>query len=198
MKEKLKKILKELEYEQGLREAKLKIKNKEYTFTLGEFQSNENAIINKKQKLKIILPILLWGILFHFAIKHDYGNYIAYAAAENHPLLCKTLLFFGSDVNMMDEDGWTPLHWAAKEKHLDICKLLIEKGADANARDEDGRTPLHNAAEKGNLDVCKLLIQHGANVNAKDKWGITPLDIAKQKGYHDIANLLKQHGAKEY
>ncbi len=45
----------------------------------------------------------------------------------------------GVDVNVKDEDGYTPLHWAATKE---IAELLIAEGADVNAKDEDGETLL--------------------------------------------------------
>jgi ankyrin repeat protein len=84
----------------------------------------------------------------------------------------------GSDVNVKDELGSTPLDGAVYDGHKEIAELLIANGANANAKDEDGATPLHLAADTGHKDIVELLISKGADVNAKDEDETTPLYTA--------------------
>jgi len=71
------------------------------------------------------------------------------------------------DVDVEDDDGFTPLYHAAFNSHKEIVELLIAKGADVNGKDIWGHTSLHLAAIKGHKELAELLIANGADVNAK-------------------------------
>ena len=85
------------------------------------------------------------------------------------------LLQNGADVNAVDGEEWTPLHFAASEGHVDVVKVLIQNGADVNAIDERKMTALHYTARYGHVDVAKVLLQNGADVNAVDIYKSTAL-----------------------
>ena len=137
---------------------------------------------------------------------------VCWGFQDNKPLVYKTIheaakngdladvinhLARGTDVNVKDNYGETPLHWAISYGHKDVAELLIAKGANVNTKGQGGETPLHMAAirEKGNKDVAELLIAKGADVNAKDERGMTPLDAAAIAGSKDVAELLIAKGA---
>jgi ankyrin len=44
----------------------------------------------------------------------------------------------GANVNVKDEDGFTPLHKASKEGNNAVVSLLLEKGGDIEAKTKDG------------------------------------------------------------
>jgi len=69
----------------------------------------------------------------------------------------------GSDINLIDEFGWTPLHYAAENGQVEIVKLLIEKGSDINLQDKYGRTLFQFATSTGNIEIIKL-IQKGSEI----------------------------------
>jgi ankyrin repeat protein len=63
----------------------------------------------------------------------------------------------GADVNIADDEGFTPISYAA-ERGYDICVgLLVAYDADINIADKDGNTPMKLALENGNEKVVKLL-----------------------------------------
>ncbi len=51
------------------------------------------------------------------------------------------MIRYGADVNVVDNDLWTPLHAAATCANLEICKILIESGAELLAVNTDGNMP---------------------------------------------------------
>jgi ankyrin repeat protein len=106
----------------------------------------------------------------------------------------KLLLEKEVDVNVLDKNGKTPLHWAAGRRGYDsIVKLLLEKGVDVNVLDKNGWTPLHYTAESGEYTTVKLLLKKGADVNAQTKDGKTPLYLAEANRQDDsIITLLLQ------
>jgi hypothetical protein len=65
------------------------------------------------------------------------------AAAGGNIEAVKEFLVAGTDGNVKDGWGWTPLHNAAWWGHKEIAELLLANGADVDAKDEDGYTPLH-------------------------------------------------------
>jgi ankyrin repeat protein len=67
----------------------------------------------------------------------------------------KQHLAAGTDVNVKDEVGDTPLHYAATKA---VAELLIAKGADLNAKNILGLSPLDEAGG----EVAVLLRKHGA------------------------------------
>jgi ankyrin repeat protein len=55
--------------------------------------------------------------------------------------LLRLLIKYGANVNVCDNDLWTPLHAAATCANLEICKILIENKADLLAVNTDGNMP---------------------------------------------------------
>jgi len=71
----------------------------------------------------------------------------------------------GTDVNMKDDVGLTPLHFAAGEGHKEIAELLITKGADINAKNDGDETPLDWATGT----TSDLLRKHGGKTGEELK-----------------------------
>merc|ERR1712107_805809 len=77
----------------------------------------------------------------------------------------RRLLWAGAEVNAMDEDGWTPLHFAAKEGNLPAFQELLHGQADPNLVNIDNCTPLDvaEAEDKEFADILRaelLSLQH--------------------------------------
>lgn len=64
------------------------------------------------------------------------------AAEYGHIELAKTLINAAANVNVLRDDGFTPLMLAAEKGHLEITKLLLEAGANVNVRNSKGETTL--------------------------------------------------------
>ena len=107
------------------------------------------------------------------------------AAANGDTESVKQLLAKGTDINVRDEKGGTPLHGAAFFGQAEVAELLIQKGADVNARNNNGVTPLDASAV--DWETTKLI---SAMLRMK-------LDQEKVlSGRDKIATLLRQHGGK--
>lgn len=118
----------------------------------------------------------------------------AYAGDLN---LVSKLLAAGADVNVRDENGWSPLMKAcynAELKHgfADVVQALITAGADIEAPIGYGVRPLMLAAGYGETAVVEVLLQAGADVLAQNEGGYTALMMVKQKHYVDVVNLLHE------
>ena len=113
-----------------------------------------------------------------------------WAINNNHTEIVELLIANGANINVRDNDGYTPLYSAVSWGNKEVVKLLIANGADVNGKIKDGWTPLHRAAYQGEKEAVKLLIANGADVNAKNNNGSTPLYSAASGGRKEVAELF--------
>ena len=110
----------------------------------------------------------------------------------------KMMLDRGANVNLIGEDGITPVMLSARLTYrvgVKMTQLLIDKGANVNARAIKGSTPLMFASlctanhyQDEYVNVTRLLIKSGAKVNVKNNKGDTPLSLAKSGGWKPMAS----------
>ena len=78
----------------------------------------------------------------------------------------KSYLAIGVDVNNIDEDGHTPLHWNINNESIEV---LIAKGANVNAISKHGLTPLDMAIKRNHTETADLLRKHGGKTGEELK-----------------------------
>jgi len=79
---------------------------------------------------------------------------------QSSPLVAKTLLDFGADVDSCGTDGRTPLIAVSRLNDVDTAQLLLDYGANINATSATEDTPLTTAIKHNSHDVLKLLLDH--------------------------------------
>ncbi|QQR48657.1 ankyrin repeat domain-containing protein [bacterium] len=86
-----------------------------------------------------------------------------HAAAKRSCLeIVKALVAGGADVNLIDTNGWTALHYAANNNNAPAINYLLSQHANPNITAQDGMTPLQLAI-RGEYSACiEALIQSGA------------------------------------
>ena len=92
--------------------------------------------------------------------KRDGMNCLHIAAVNGRFRLCKVLLeIYNFDLQMVDDSGWSVLHFAGMAENLELFEYLIGKGSNVYRRDSDGINCLHIAAGNGHLRLCKVLLE---------------------------------------
>ncbi|XP_058793647.1 putative ankyrin repeat protein RF_0381 [Phymastichus coffea] len=101
------------------------------------------------------------------------------------------------DVNVVDKDGQSALHYAAQSARIHLIDELIHLGADVHRRENKrGFTALHFAVLSGTIkSAVELLLAAGADVNAEADFTVTPLHIASFIGPMDVLTCLLERGA---
>ena len=142
------------------------------------------------------------------------------AVRNNNYEMCKMLVKFGADVNLLNLDNQSPLnvaeasskfqickllvrkrkekrirykkalHVCAKENDIDKCKIHIKSCVDVNETDEKMRTPLHVAMIFADDAICDLLLRYGADVHAKDSYMDDPIQLAFYYGRFKLREKL--------
>ncbi|KAI4454288.1 molting protein mlt-4 [Holotrichia oblita] len=107
----------------------------------------------------------------------------------------KTLLELRKDVNSIDKNGYTPLHYAVEYKHEDILQILLENQAAVNTITKQGNTPLITAVEEDHDTILKILLDHQADINFVNNCGLTALYVAALEWKWQIVSLLLSEGA---
>jgi len=85
-------------------------------------------------------------------------------SAQSGSVECiRRLLWASAEVNAVEEDGWTALHFASKECHLGVCEALMQGRADVGKENSDDKTALEVAREEdpGFAEKLELLLRHG-------------------------------------
>jgi ankyrin repeat protein len=75
--------------------------------------------------------------------------------------MAKNFLRKGANINVKDNNGWTPLHEATLNGHKQLVDLLIKNGADINAEVGHWGTPLSVALSSGKQEVAAILRRYG-------------------------------------
>lgn len=86
------------------------------------------------------------------------------------------------DVDAVDSDGRTALHFVSGLGSHACVTLLATYGAGVNKKDVTGGglTPLHMAAGYARPDATRALLEAGADPEVEDDKGRTPLDLARE------------------
>lgn len=109
---------------------------------------------------------------------------IHHSALENDAAEVSRCLSVGENVDAVDRQGFTPLHFAAQQLSLDAVRVLVEAGADVTLANGWGNTALWTAVFASNGsptiggEIVGLILKRGADPDHKNNAGKTPRDMA--------------------
>jgi len=149
------------------------------------------------------------------------ANAAILAAFANKITMVQAVIEKDANINHVDKDGNSCLHWAAYRNNPEMIQLVLAQGA-KNQADKNGKTPMHIAEENGYTEAFALLLQHfwvsqntlvitddipksraplreyminEQNINNTDKEGRTCLHWAVHYNYLEMIPLLLARGA---
>jgi hypothetical protein len=91
----------------------------------------------------------------------------------------RRVLDAGSDPDVLEPNGATPLIVAAMFGHTDLVGMLAERKATLDVQDKGVATALHVAALFGHPDAITALLTAGAATDIPNRDGYTPLDLVR-------------------
>ncbi len=98
----------------------------------------------------------------------------------------------GTDINLIDSDGNTPVHIAVTDKApTEILQMLVDKKYPVNRRNSVGVTPVLIAAQENLTDQTRILLMAGADPFIADNAGDSAVSIALQ-GQNELLTVIVQ------
>jgi len=113
---------------------------------------------------------------------------------EDKTFLVKDLLEKGTNVNAINQEGFSALSYALQFDLTSIVKTLIENGADINHRDRKGNSLLYILAKNNKFELFKLLYEEGALLYIDHKLSKFYFDDLLKITSYEILNYLYDHG----
>lgn len=118
-----------------------------------------------------------------------------HAAAYNGHAECLRILLENAEqegaVDIVDDQGRTPLMVAVSNGHIDATMLLLDHRASPTIQDVNKRTALHRAAANGHEECCDALLGV-CNSTIRDINGRSALHMAAACGHEGILGSLLQ------
>lgn len=114
------------------------------------------------------------------------------AAMEGDTETIQAELQNGADIDVMDEEGSSALHWALWFGENEAAQLLVEEGSDLNLCDYEGYSPLMIAVFNEDVEMAAFLLENGATPTLEDIYGMTAYDYAVEYENEELIQLLKQ------
>lgn len=155
-----------------------------------------DALAQLTQNGQAVTPAVLLGLLRADLAEIDeplalLRNFAAAStpAQMDAELKCaQALIAGGADVQALDKERSTPLHYAAMSPRPDLARAILETGAKVNAQNSAGLTPLHNAALFASPETVAYLLEQGAEPEGRSALlGVPPLLMAVTRG--DLRNV---------
>lgn len=156
-------------------------------------------------------PATVKVLLRHGASVHHQDLYgssaLHYAGANARIESVESLLESGSDPNLRDREGKTPLSRLASAGRFHLAGrwwnptpadrkktaiLLLDAGCDSSVKDVHGSVAAHYAAGNGHLGVLEAIGARGGDLEILDGKGSTPLDCAQERGQVNVVTFVKR------
>ena len=109
------------------------------------------------------------------------ASLLHYTAGKDDPQYLQCVVNKFDKKDLMDKEGFTPLHYACRMGFLEQARILLESGADSNIASNDGSTCLMLLAKRKKHDtrLVKLLLKYNASCEAENNESMRAIDIAR-------------------
>jgi ankyrin repeat protein len=99
----------------------------------------------------------------------------------------------GAEVDAIDDNGSTPLHFAAAGDSVDIVRILLDAGANVNAVNAKGETPLYKAVRNTTgyaAQIVGLLRERGADPTIEMPNGSSALSFVRRSQKPGVVEIF--------
>ncbi|MGB8167473.1 MAG: ankyrin repeat domain-containing protein, partial [Chthoniobacteraceae bacterium] len=158
-----------------------------------------DALAQLTQSGQAVTPAALLGLLRADLAEIDeplalLRNFTATSTPEQMDAelkIAQALIAAGANVEALDRERSTPLHYAAMSPQPGVAMALIRAGGKVNAQSAAGLTPLHNAALFASPETVTALLEAGAEPEGRSVLiGVPPLLMAVTRGDARIVTVL--------
>jgi len=131
--------------------------------------------------------------------KQDLGESKLMAAIQKGTLDEINQLIPKSDMNAVDADGDTALHYLGYRKSSEglegVFQDLLSAGSNVDAVNDFGERPFITAVYSNNKELVELYLKRGEAINQRDDEEYTPLHHAVEGEGKETVKLLLERGA---
>ncbi|KAK3534710.1 hypothetical protein QTP86_023793 [Hemibagrus guttatus] len=142
----------------------------------------------------------LEGDVSNLGVRDDGGaSPLHYASSKGHIRVINLIVqMAGSqELDVVDDDGNTSLHWAVQQDQHGSCSALLSLGANPNILNKASLSPLHLAVSLRHNHIVEQLLTHSeTDVNLEGDLGNTPLILAASVDNHEALLMLEKNGAR--
>ncbi|ARE67232.1 SWPV2-ORF013 [Shearwaterpox virus] len=120
---------------------------------------------------------------------------LLHAVKSNRSDIVASLLKHGMNANIVNDEGYTALHYSIENNKLDITKLLLDNGA--NIEIINKYSFINNIIKSrfaNYTNMIELLLEYGADVNNINEY-YAPIHLAVDNENESIIKLLISYGA---
>ena len=131
---------------------------------------------------------------------NDGSNCLHIAAMGGHLNLCKELIDKHSfDLSMVQNGGFTTLHFSAASGSYEVVKYFVGMGVDIHLQGFDKTNCLHIAAKCGHSKLCRTLVNnYNFDVSFGNDDGKTALHYSAESGSFDLFFYFLERGCEIY
>ena len=145
--------------------------------------------------VKKYIVLIIVGVVFmvnaSYGISQDEKNFL-HACRYGQMYVIEELID-KVNINVQDEEGYTPLMNAITEGEIEVVKILLEHNADVTKiKDNSGRNAFFWAAVLDELEMLKLFEKYNPDFNIADNYGSNALFFTRKA---ETVNYLLKNGA---
>lgn len=127
-------------------------------------------IVASSENYKLVPLLLEYGADINQLDKLNKWSAIFYSVFTNNKQMTKTLIDFGADFNLKDEDGYDPLYYAIWEGNISVFNILLDsmrnkKLTNSNSNFNSNSNPKTDSEKKENP---KILISDSISLKTSD------------------------------